>query len=129
MQGDRRARPPVRRDRAGWLTVAAFASAALAVIELHQPAQSLLKKPFETLAVAQMDVSPSADAFGTSGEVKLRVVLPGERVEYPLEVEGDPSPQSLMRFQFTNGAAGGRSVVARQTGANASVNDEITVEN
>ena len=91
MQGDRRARPPVRRDRAGWLTVAAFASAALAVIELHQPAQSLLKKPFETLAVAQMDVAPSADAFGTSGDVKLRVVLPGERVEYPLEVEGDPS--------------------------------------
>ncbi|HWE42363.1 MAG TPA: hypothetical protein VG432_07655 [Gemmatimonadaceae bacterium] len=91
MQGERRARRPVRRDRAGWLTIAAFASAALAVIELHQPAQSLLKKPFETLAVAQMDVSPSADAFGTSGEVKLRVVLPGERVEYPLEVEGDPS--------------------------------------
>ena len=91
MQGDRRARPPVRRDRAGWLTIAAFASAALAVIELHQPAQSLLKKPFETLAVAQMDVAPSADAFGTSGDVKLRVVLPGERVEYPLEVEGDPS--------------------------------------
>ena len=91
MQGDRRAHPTVRRDRAGWLTIAAFASAALAVIELHQPAQSLLKKPFETLAVAQMDVAPSADAFGTSGDVKLRVVLPGERVEYPLEVEGDPS--------------------------------------
>ena len=91
MQGDRRAHPPVRRDRAGWLTIAAFASAALAVIELHQPAQSLLKKPFETLAIAQMDVAPSADAFGTSGDVKLRVVLPGERVEYPLEVEGDPS--------------------------------------
>lgn len=91
MQGDRRARPPVRRDRAGWLTIAAFASAALAVIELHQPAQSLLKKPFEALAVAQLDVAPSADAFGTSGDVKLRVVLPGERVEYPLAVEGDPS--------------------------------------
>jgi uncharacterized protein YcbK (DUF882 family) len=91
MQGDRRARPPVRRDRAGWLTVAAFASAALAVIDLHHPAESLLKKPFENLAVAKMDVAPSADAFGTSGEVKLRVVLPGERVEYPLQVEGDPS--------------------------------------
>ncbi len=92
MHGDRRApRPPVRRARAGWLTVAAFASAALAVIELQHPAKSLLKKPFEKLAVAQIDIAPSADAFGTSGEVKLRVVLPGERVEYPLEVEGDPS--------------------------------------
>jgi uncharacterized protein YcbK (DUF882 family) len=61
------------------------------VIDLHHPAESLLKKPFENLAVAKMDVAPSADAFGTSGEVKLRVVLPGERVEYPLQVEGDPS--------------------------------------
>ena len=92
MAGDRRAaRPPVRRERAGWLTVAAFATAALAVVEFHHPPQSLLTKPFDKLALAKMDVAPSADAFGTSGEVKLRVVLPGERVEYPLEVEGDPA--------------------------------------
>ena len=92
MQGDRRAASPAtRRRRASWLTIAAFASAALAVIELHQPARSLLKKPFDRLALGQLDVAPSADAFGTSGEVKLRVVMPGERVEYPLEVEGDPS--------------------------------------
>ena len=92
MQGDRRAaRPTTRRRRASWLTVAAFASAALAVIELHQPTPSLLKKPFDHLALAQLDAAPSADAFGTSGEVKLRVALPGEPVEYPLEVEGDPS--------------------------------------
>ena len=92
MQGDRRvARAPVRRDRARWLTVAAFASAALAVTQFQHPPKSLLKKPFENLALAKMDVAPSADAFGTSGEVKLRVVLPGERVQYPLEVEGDPA--------------------------------------
>ena len=92
MDDDRRtARPPVRHPRAGWLTVAAFVSAAIAVIGFQHPAKSLLKKPFEKLAVAQIDIAPSADAFGTSGDVKLRVVLPGERVEYPLEVEGDPS--------------------------------------
>ena len=92
MAGDRRAaRPPVRRDRAGWLTVGAFVTAALAVVEFHHPPQSLLNKPFDKLSIAAMDVAPSADAFGTSGEVKLRVVLPGERVEYPLEVEGDPA--------------------------------------
>ena len=90
---DRRtSRAPVRRDRAGWLTVVAFATAALAVIELHQPPQSGLPKPFESLAIVKaMGVAPSADAYGTSGAVKLRVVLPGERVEYPLEVEGDPA--------------------------------------
>ena len=94
MQADRRAARPTARRRVSWLTVAAFSSAALAVIELYQPAPSLLKKPFDHLAFAQMDVAPSADAFGTSGEVKLRVVLPGEAVEYPLEVEGDPSKLS-----------------------------------
>ena len=92
MERERRARRPLaRRDRATWLTVVAFASAAFAVIELHHPPQSLLEKPFAALAIAQLDAAPSADAFGTSGEVKLRVVLPGDRVEYPLEVEGDPS--------------------------------------
>lgn len=93
MARDRRtSRAPVRRDRAGWLSVVAFATAALVVIELHQPPQSGLSKPFESLAIVKaMGVAPSADAYGTSGAVKLRVVLPGERVEYPLEVEGDPA--------------------------------------
>ncbi|MFL5561115.1 MAG: hypothetical protein ACJ79K_06550 [Gemmatimonadaceae bacterium] len=87
---ERRApRPSGRRDRAGWLTVIAFVSAALGVVQLHHPAP-VLRKPFEAL-VSRVEASPSADAFGTSGEVKLRVALPGERVEYPLEVEGDPA--------------------------------------
>ena len=79
-----------RRGRAGWLTVIAFLTAALAVAELRHPADDILKKPFEGLALAGL-VTPSADAFGRSGEVKLRVALPGEDVEYPLEVEGDPT--------------------------------------
>ena len=33
---------------------------------------------------------PSRDAFGKSGEVKVRIALPGEPVEYPLAVQGDP---------------------------------------
>jgi uncharacterized protein YcbK (DUF882 family) len=90
MPADRRAAPShARRERAGWLTVLAFVSAALGVVQLHHPAP-ILRKPFEAL-VPQLAVAPSADAFGTSGEVKLRVAMPGERVEYPLEVEGDPS--------------------------------------
>ena len=93
MANERRApRPKPRSDRTGWLTIAAFATAGLAVFSLRQQSEVVLRKPFESLAIAQaMGVAPSADAFGTSGEVKLRVVLPGERVEYPLEVEGDPA--------------------------------------
>lgn len=93
MGDDRRAsRGPVRRDRAGWLTVIAFVSAAFAVLGLQQPSNAVLKQPFANLAIGRaVAASPSADAYGTSGEVKLRVVLPGEHVEYPLEVEGDPT--------------------------------------
>jgi uncharacterized protein YcbK (DUF882 family) len=93
MANDRRASgAPVRRDRAGWLTIVASVSAAVAVLGLQQPSGTALRKPFENLAIGQaVAAAPSADAYGTSGEVKLRVVLPGERVEYPLEVEGDPA--------------------------------------
>ncbi|HEX8849862.1 MAG TPA: hypothetical protein VF761_10055 [Gemmatimonadaceae bacterium] len=91
MAVERRApRRAEQHRRAGWLTVAAFLTAALAVAELRQPASNILKKPFEGLAIADI-VAPSADAYGKSGEVKLRVALPGESVEFPLEVEGDPT--------------------------------------
>ena len=32
----------------------------------------------------------SADAFGKSGELMVRLAMPGSYVEYPLEVQGDP---------------------------------------
>jgi uncharacterized protein YcbK (DUF882 family) len=35
-------------------------------------------------------VQPARNAFGKSGDVRLRVALPGAQVEYPLEVQGDP---------------------------------------
>jgi hypothetical protein len=34
---------------------------------------------------------PSANAYGQSGEVKVRFALPSEPVDYPLEVQGDPT--------------------------------------
>ena len=80
------------RGRARWLTIAAFVSAAIGVVELQRPAASILTKPFEHLTVVQtLSAVPSADAYGRSGQVRLRVALPGEAVEYPLEVAGDPS--------------------------------------
>jgi uncharacterized protein YcbK (DUF882 family) len=91
---DRRTARPAdgRRESARWLTLAACLSAALGVVELHQPSTTLLKKPFEQLAVVRaLTATPSSDAYGRSGEVRLRVALPNEEVEYPLEVDGDPS--------------------------------------
>lgn len=93
MAEERRAvSPPTRHRHAGWLTLVALASAIGAVSQYRQPASTLLARPFEKLTVARaLPVTPSADAYGRSGEVKLRVALPSETVEYPLEVAGDPS--------------------------------------
>jgi uncharacterized protein YcbK (DUF882 family) len=93
MAEERRApRPAVRHRHAGWLTAVALASALGAVIQYRQPSSALLAKPFEQLVASRaLPVTPSADAYGRSGEVKLRVALPSQTVEYPLEVAGDPS--------------------------------------
>lgn len=93
MAVERRAtRQPGRHRHAGWLTAVALASAIGAVTQYRQPATTLLARPFEALAVARtLPVTPSADAYGRSGEVRLRVALPSQTVEYPLEVAGDPS--------------------------------------
>jgi hypothetical protein len=39
----------------------------------------------------RLSVGASLNAFGNSGQVKLRFALPGDDVEFPLEVSGDPS--------------------------------------
>lgn len=93
MPVERRAvRQPAAHRHAGWLTAVALASAVGAVIQYRQPSSALLAKPFVTLTAARaLPVTPSADAYGRSGEVRLRVALPSQTVEYPLEVAGDPS--------------------------------------
>ena len=58
-----------------------------------QLAQSRLHRAFERDALAALlpQAEPSRNAFGKSGEVKVRIALPGEPVEYPLQIEGDPT--------------------------------------
>lgn len=85
------ARPSVRRKparRGVWITRTIFGTAALGAMQfVHAPAAA--SAPF-----AQF-VAPAAwasgDAFGTSGDVKLRFTLPSQDVEFPLAVTDDPS--------------------------------------
>lgn len=84
-----------RRSSASVSTTVFFAIAALAVLRFYQPPERMLPAPFERIArVAAPLAEPSANAFGRSGEVKVRFALPNEAVEYPLEVAGDPSSLS-----------------------------------
>jgi hypothetical protein len=86
--------PPRSRPRASLASLAVFGTAALGVVQFQKPAHSLETRPFAEIARATMEipvVTPAANAFGKSGEVKVRFAMPGETVEYPVEVQGDRS--------------------------------------
>ena len=83
--------------RASLASLAVFGTAALGVVQFYQPAHSLESRPFAEItrsAATIPVVTPAADAFGKSGEVKVRFAMPGEAVVYPVEVQGDRSALS-----------------------------------
>lgn len=89
---DRRQRRGGAGRRGHWVTVLIFCFAALAVIEFHEPPTvRLLGATTDAVQVAFPDARPSINAYGSSGEVRVQLALPGQLVEYPLEVSGDPT--------------------------------------
>lgn len=73
-------------------TVGLMIVATLGAIQFRHPVPSFEMKPFGTyLSHALPFAAPSATAFGESGGVLLKFALPGESVEYPLDVHGDPT--------------------------------------
>jgi hypothetical protein len=76
------------RISAAWATRALFSAAALGAMQFVRTPEAA-RQPFAHFVgpVAW----PSANAFGTSREVKVRFTLPGREVEFPLAVAGDPS--------------------------------------
>ncbi|HUF66794.1 MAG TPA: D-Ala-D-Ala carboxypeptidase family metallohydrolase [Gemmatimonadaceae bacterium] len=80
------------RNPVNLATLSFFALAAIGAVHLRYPQQSLAKAPFAPfLGGMAPTVRTSATAFGASGEVRVRFAMPGESLEYPLEVEGDPT--------------------------------------
>jgi hypothetical protein len=61
--------------------------AAVAVLRFHRPPQVLTPKPFQALFAAV----PAPDAYGKSGELRMRFAMPGDVVGFPLAVQGDPA--------------------------------------
>lgn len=78
-------------------TITVVALAALGVVQFYRPPAGLARGPLTRSMIAAPLAMPSSDAFGASGAVRLRIALPGEPIEYPLEVSGDPS---LLRYQW-----------------------------
>lgn len=70
--------------------------AAIGVLQFYDPGTALGRTPFGTRRPAPSLAigNASVNAFGRSGEVKLLFSMPGERIEYPLAVGGDPAQLS-----------------------------------
>lgn len=79
-----------RAERFHWLTALALLAAAVGAVQFVHPSPQLFRRPFADGSLLPF-AHPSPDAYGRSGEVKLRVALPGEPVEFPLAVVGDPT--------------------------------------
>ena len=97
MKKQPRQRFVVRREpriRAHVATVIVALAAAVGVVQFYQPGTALGRTPFGGAAASPSFASPSGNAFGRSLEVKLLFTLPGDRIEFPLSVGGDPSTLS-----------------------------------
>lgn len=74
------------------MTLVLFVAAAVGVIQFNA-GRSMGTAPFASFLMrrAMPAASPSMDAYGASGEVKVRFALPGQTLEYPLQIQGDPT--------------------------------------
>ena len=67
--------------------------ATIGVVQFMRPSTLMPTAPFSRLAEAisrrpPVTASPAADAFGRSGNVKLRMALPGQNVDFPIDLVG-----------------------------------------
>jgi uncharacterized protein YcbK (DUF882 family) len=69
----------------------ALSAAALGIIQFYHPAHAPTA-PFANLG--QITAGASMNAFGTSREVRVRFALPGDVIDFPLEVTGEPAALS-----------------------------------
>jgi uncharacterized protein YcbK (DUF882 family) len=94
----RRFKPVVKRERglrSRLASVLVAVCAAIGVIQFYRPDSVLGRSPFGAMSAMNYNLgSASGNAFGRSGEVKLLFTMPGERVEFPLAVVGDPAKMS-----------------------------------
>jgi uncharacterized protein YcbK (DUF882 family) len=74
-----------RSDGPRRVTLVVSVLAAVGYLTFLRPAEGLDAKSVKLTALA---ARPAADAFGRSGQLKMRFALPGLPVDYPIEVEG-----------------------------------------
>jgi uncharacterized protein YcbK (DUF882 family) len=80
-----RAHRATRSSGARRVTLIVSVTAALAYVGFLRPAEGLDAR---SVRLGSLAARPAADAFGRSGQLKMRFALPGLPVDYPIEVEG-----------------------------------------
>jgi uncharacterized protein YcbK (DUF882 family) len=88
----RAAKRPRSNARESVITLVLFVVASVGVIQFYA-GRSAATSPFAGFLKPRPMIvaSPSMDAYGASGEVRVRFVMPGETLEYPLQIQGDPN--------------------------------------
>lgn len=74
-----------RSDGSRRITLIVSVLAAIGYVSFLRPAQGLDARAIKP---GSLVARPAADAFGRSGQLKMRFALPGLPVEYPIEVQG-----------------------------------------
>src|SRR5262249_10233995 len=83
--------PVVLRGAARGGSMIVVSAAALGVIQFYHPSHPPTA-PFANLG--HISAGAPMNAFGTSREVRFRFALPGDVVDFPLEVSGEPTALS-----------------------------------
>jgi uncharacterized protein YcbK (DUF882 family) len=92
-----------------------FGLATVGAVQFFKPEGGLTTAPLvSNLAAAIAPAShgapaaaPTADAFGRSGEVKVRLTLPGEAVEFPIAIAGSGDSLSYQWVSATDSSIAG----------------------
>ncbi|HSJ65935.1 MAG TPA: D-Ala-D-Ala carboxypeptidase family metallohydrolase [Gemmatimonadaceae bacterium] len=102
-QGGARRAP--RSGRASWGALIVSLAAALVFLGVYRPPAGIGAAPFAEATVLVPHVRAALSAFGRSGDVRTRFALPGEPVDYPLEVGGDPESLGYSWVRLADSAA------------------------
>jgi uncharacterized protein YcbK (DUF882 family) len=89
-----------------------LACAAVGAIQFYRPARDMAVVPFAHLSAALSEdgppaASPTPDAFGRSGAVKVRFALPGQDVEFPIAIDGSSDSLSYEWVSVTDSSVTG----------------------
>lgn len=74
-----------RSDGSRRITLVVSVMAAVAYVTFLRPAEGLDAR---SVKPASLVARPAADAFGRSGQLRMRFALPGLPVDYPIEIQG-----------------------------------------